>query len=207
MNGDSMKQKNVGFFKRVGRYFKKNIKNSLLLFLTFFKIGAFTFGGGLAMIPFIERETAEKHKWINKEDLLDIVVIAESTPGPIAINAATFVGYKTAGVLGSACATLGVVLPSFLIILLLSFCLDYVVNLKPVAYALWGIRAGVLALIAKSFWSLFKTSKKNVFSIIMMLLAFIAVSVFKLDVIIIVASAAVLGIAAFFISKKAGEKK
>ena len=186
---------------------KEKLLNCLKLFLTFFKIGAFTFGGGLAMIPFIERETAEKHHWIEKEDLLDIVVIAESTPGPIAINAATFVGYKTAGVLGSACATLGVVLPSFLIILLLSFCLDMVVNLKPVAYALWGIRAGVLALIAKSFWSLFKTSKKNVFSIIMMILAFLTVSIFKLDVIIIVAAAAVLGIAVFFISSKVGEKK
>ena len=186
---------------------KEKLLNCLKLFLTFFKIGAFTFGGGLAMIPFIERETAEKHHWIEKEDLLDIVVIAESTPGPIAINAATFVGYKTAGVLGSACATLGVVLPSFLIILLLSFCLDMVVNLKPVAYALWGIRAGVLALIAKSFWFHFKTSKKNVFSIIMMILAFLTVSIFKLDVIIIVAAAAVLGIAVFFISSKVGEKK
>ncbi len=179
----------------------------LKLFITFFKIGAFTFGGGLAMIPFIERETADKHKWIDKEDLLDIVVIAESTPGPIAINSATFVGYKTAGVFGSACATFGVVLPSFLIILLLSFCLDKVITLKPVAYALWGIRAGVLALIAKSFWSLFKQTKKNAFAFVMMALAFLAVSIFKLDVIIIVASAAALGIAAYFISKKGGEKK
>lgn len=186
---------------------KEKLINCLKLFLTFFKIGAFTFGGGLAMIPFIERETAEKHKWIEKEDLLDIVVIAESTPGPIAINAATFVGYKTAGVLGSACATFGVVLPSFLIILLLSFCLDKVIAYKPVAYALWGIRAGVLALIAKSFVSLFKQVKKNVFSFVIMALAFVAVSVFKLDVIIVVVSAALLGIAAYFISKKAGEKK
>lgn len=186
---------------------KEKFKNCLLLFLTFFKIGALTFGGGLAMIPFMERETHEKHHWIEKDDLLDIVTISESTPGPIAINAATFIGYKTAGVLGSVCATLGVVLPSFLIILLLSFCLDRVVQFKPVAYALWGIRAGVLALIAKSFVSLFKQLKKNVFSFVMMALAFVAVSIFKLDVIIIVVSAALLGIAAYFISKKAGEKK
>ncbi|MBQ2824746.1 MAG: chromate transporter [Clostridia bacterium] len=186
---------------------KEKLKNCLMLFLTFFKIGALTFGGGLAMIPFMERETHEKHHWIEKEDLLDIVTISESTPGPIAINAATFIGYKTAGVLGSVCATLGVVLPSFLIILLLSFCLDKVVRFKPVAYALWGIRAGVLALIAKSFVTLFKQVKKNIFAYIMMVLAFIAVSVFKLDVIIIVVSAALLGIAAYFISRKAGEKK
>lgn len=179
----------------------------LKLFLTFFKIGALTFGGGLAMIPFMERETHDKHKWIEKEDLLDIVVISESTPGPIAINAATFIGFKTAGTLGSVFATLGVVLPSFLIILLLSFCLDYIIEFKPVAYALWGIRAGVLALIAKSFYSLFKQIKKNVFAFIMMALAFVAVSIFKLDVIIIVLSAALIGIAAYFISKKGGEKK
>ena len=183
------------------------LKTCLKLFLTFFKIGALTFGGGLAMIPFMERETYEKNHWIEKEDLLDIVTISESTPGPIAINAATFIGYKTAGVFGSVCATLGVVLPSFLIILLLSFCLDYVVDLNPVKYALWGIRAGVLALIAKSFVSLFKQLKKNAFAFIMMALAFVAVAVFKLDVIIIVASAAVLGIAVYFISRKAGEKK
>lgn len=186
-------------------------KNKFLLcfklFYTFFKIGALTFGGGLAMIPFMERETFEKNHWIEKEDLLDIVVISESTPGPIAINAATFIGYKTAGVLGSVCATFGVVLPSFIIILLLSYCLDYVVTLKPVAYALWGIRAGVLALIAKSFYSLFKQTKKNVFAFVMMALAFVAVTFFKLDVIIIVLSAAVLGIAAYFIARKAGEKK
>lgn len=186
---------------------KEKLKNCLLLFLTFFKIGALTFGGGLAMIPFMERETHEKHHWIEKEDLLDIVTISESTPGPIAINAATFIGYKTAGVFGSVCATFGVVLPSFLIILLLSFCLDKVIQFKPVAYALWGIRAGVLALIAKSFVTLFKQVKKNVFAYVMMVLAFLAVSVFKLDVIIIVASAALLGIAAYFISRKAGEKK
>ncbi len=186
---------------------KDKLLNCLKLFLTFFKIGALTFGGGLAMIPFMERETHEKHHWIEKEDLLDIVTISESTPGPIAINAATFIGYKTAGILGSVCATFGVVLPSFLIILLLSFCLDKVIQFKPVAYALWGIRAGVLALIAKSFVTLFKQVKKNVFAYVMMVLAFLAVSVFKLDVIIIVASAALLGIAAYFISRKAGEKK
>lgn len=177
------------------------------LFLTFFKIGALTFGGGLAMIPFMERETAEKNKWIDKDDLLDIVVISESTPGPIAINAATFIGYKTAGVLGSACATLGVVLPSFLIILLLSFCLDELRQFEPVAFALEGIRVGVMALIAKSFWGLFKKAGKNIFAYVMMALAFVAVLVFSLDVFIIVASSAIIGLAAFFIAKKAGEKK
>ena len=90
-------------------------KDLLTLFLTFFKIGAFTFGGGYAMIPLIQKEAVEKHKWISDEDILDIIAIAESTPGPIAINSATFMGYRVAGVLGSAAATFGTVLPSFLI--------------------------------------------------------------------------------------------
>ena len=100
----------------------KNKKLSLCfeLFITFFKIGFFTFGGGYAMIPLIERETAEKKKWVTDNDILDIIAVAESTPGPIAINSATFVGYKTAGFWGSFFSTLGVVLPSFTIIYIIS---------------------------------------------------------------------------------------
>ena len=86
------------------------------IFLTFMKIGAFTFGGGYAMIPLIQKEAVENHKWVTDEDILNVVAIAESTPGPIAINAATFVGYQVAGFTGAVVATLGVVLPSFLII-------------------------------------------------------------------------------------------
>ena len=92
------------------------LKLALQLFTVFFKIGAFTFGGGYAMIPFIQKETAEKRDWITEEEILEIIAIAESTPGPIAINSATFVGYRVAGFWGSAFATFGVVLPSFLII-------------------------------------------------------------------------------------------
>lgn len=91
---------------------KEKLKKVFQLFITFIKIGAFTFGGGYAMVPLIQRETVEKKKWINDDDILEIVAIAESTPGPIAVNSATFVGYKTAGVLGAAAATIGVVLPS-----------------------------------------------------------------------------------------------
>ena len=98
---------------------KKRIQTLWRVFFTFFKIGDFTFGGGYAMIPLIQRETVEKHGWISEEDILEVVAIAESTPGPIAINAATFIGYRVAGFLGSLCATLGVVSPSFVIILLI----------------------------------------------------------------------------------------
>ena len=96
----------------------------LELFLTFLKIGAFTFGGGYAMLPLIQREIVEKRKWITNDDILEVVAIAESTPGPIAVNSATFVGYRTGGFSGALLATLGVVLPSFVIILIVAKCYD-----------------------------------------------------------------------------------
>lgn len=101
---------------------KERLHRAGSLFGTFFKIGAFTFGGGYAMIPLIQREVVEKRRWMEQSDILDIVAIAESTPGPIAINTATFVGYRTGGLVGAGCATLGVVLPSFVIILPSPLC-------------------------------------------------------------------------------------
>ena len=95
-------------------------KECKTLFWAFFKIGAFTFGGGYAMVPLIEREAVETHHWITDQDMLNILAISESTPGPISINSATFIGYRVAGVWGSAAATLGTVLPSFLVISVLS---------------------------------------------------------------------------------------
>ena len=93
------------------------------LFFTFLKIGAFTFGGGYAMIPLVQRETVENHRWITDDELLDIIAIAESTPGPIAVNSATFVGYRVGGTAGALLASLGVILPSFTVILLISLLL------------------------------------------------------------------------------------
>ena len=98
---------------------RKKLKLSLSVFWVFFRIGAFTFGGGYAMIPLITEETVTKRKWISEQDILDIFAIAESTPGPIAINSATFVGYRVAGFWGSFFATLGVVMPSFIIIFII----------------------------------------------------------------------------------------
>ncbi len=189
------------------KFSKEKMKRCLELFLIFFKIGAFTFGGGMAMIPFFEREVVEKKKWIDKDVLLDIVVVSESTPGPIAINAATFIGYRTAGIMGSVCATLGVVLPSFIIILALSSVLLYVRDVPVVNYALRGIRAGVLALVVKALWGLFKQSPKNAFSCVLMFLSFVAVAIFDAKVLIVIISGAFLGLASLLFSRKAGEKK
>lgn len=177
------------------------------LFFAFFKIGAFTFGGGMAMLPFIEKEVIEKKKWIDKDTLMDILVVSESTPGPIAINAATFVGTQTAGVWGSTFATFGVVLPSFVIILLLSFCLEVVWTNPVVQYALRGIRAGVLALLAKSLWGLIKKCPKKAFAYIMIGASFTAVAIFSVKVLLVIACGAVLGLASYFIGRKAGADK
>ena len=129
---------------------RADLAKARLLFWTFFKIGAFTFGGGYAMIPLIQREVAERRHWMEDSDILDIVAIAESTPGPIAINSATFVGYQVCGSFGAFCATLGVVLPSFLVIYAISFVLRQFSHLLVVQYAFNGIRAGVLALLLRA---------------------------------------------------------
>ena len=99
------------------------MNRNLSLFLTFMKIGTFTFGGGYAMIPLIQREVVEEKKWINESELMDMIAIAESTPGPIAINSATFVGHHVGGFWGAFCATVGVILPSFAIIAAISYVL------------------------------------------------------------------------------------
>lgn len=125
----------------------KKIKVILTLFLTMFKIGLFTFGGGYAMIAVIERELVERKKWIEHEEFLDIIAIAESTPGPLAINSATYIGYKRCGFFGSLFATLGVVLPSFIIIYVISLFFDAFMALEYVQYAFYGIQACVAFLI------------------------------------------------------------
>ena len=142
------------------------IPKAIQLFLTFIKIGAFTFGGGYAMLPLIQKEIVEKKHWITDNDILEIVAISESTPGPIAINAATFVGFRICGFWGALFATLGVVIPSYLIILIISFVLKEFQSIKIIQYAFNGIRAGVLALIIKALWSMYIQCPKNIISYI-----------------------------------------
>lgn len=172
----------------------KNKDRLLPLFLTFLKIGAFTFGGGYAMIPLIQKEVTENHKWLSDEDILNIVAIAESTPGPIAINSATFVGYRAAGVLGSVCATLGVVIPSFVIILALSFVLTQFQNVQAVKYAFNGIRAGVLALLVKALWTMYTKSPKGWVAYVVMGASFLLTAIFSGIVIYVIIGCAVFGI-------------
>ena len=164
------------------------------LFCSFFRIGAFTFGGGYAMIPLIQKEAVENNNWISDDDILDVIAIAESTPGPIAINSATFIGYKTAGVWGSVMATLGVVLPSFIIISLISYVLTAFQEIKAVEYAFNGIRAGVLALLLKALWGMYKKAPEGVASYIIMACAFIVSAFTDVNVLLIIVSCAVAGL-------------
>ena len=127
------------------------------LFGTFSKIGAFTFGGGYAMIPLIQREVTERRRWLEDRDILDIVAIAESTPGPIAINTATFVGYQVCGTLGAFCATLGVVLPSFVCILIVARCFEAFRSSFVVQGCMTGLKPAVVGLIGASVLSVAAT--------------------------------------------------
>ena len=125
-------------------------RRCLELFWTFFKIGLFTFGGGYAMISLIEDEVGQKRGWITPEELTEVFAIAESTPGPIAINSATYIGYRQAGVRGSASATLGVVLPSFIIIYVISLFIEQFMQLTVIANAFKGIQVAVAFLILRA---------------------------------------------------------
>lgn len=168
----------------------------LKLFLKFLKIGAFTFGGGYAMIPLIRREIALREGWIEDKDILDILAVSESTPGPIAVNTATFVGYRVAGPLGAACATVGVVLPSFVIIFALSFVLRQFEDFPAVRYAFWGIRVAVVALVLSALVSMAKECPWNIVSYLLAAGAFVLVGLLGANSIVVLITCALVGLAA-----------
>lgn len=179
------------------------MKELLKIFLTFLKIGAFTFGGGYAMIPLIQREVVENQKWVTDEDILDIVAIAESTPGPIAINAATFVGWQKRGFAGAVAATLGVVLPSFVCIFLIFHVLQAFQEAKAVQYAFNGIRVGVLVLVTKALVKMFRTGSKGVIPYMLMGLSFALTTVFRVNTFLVIGLCAAIGLATHL----AGERR
>ncbi len=189
----------------------KKSKLILTLFLCFFKIGAFTFGGGYAMLSLLENEFVEKKGWLTKDEFLDMIAIAESTPGPVAINSATFIGHKTAGVLGSAFSTLGVVLPSFIIIYVISLFLDAFLDLTIVANAFRGIQACVVYLIGSTGLKLLKQMEKKPLPIAIMLSVLVCMTAFslfavKFSSIIYILIAGAVGIIAFYSKKQNGKE-
>ena len=185
---------------------KTNLKTLLSIFGVFFRIGAFTFGGGYAMIPLIQKETVEKKHWITQEEMLDLTVVAESTPGPIAINCATYVGYRKGGFWGSIAAAFGMVLPSFSIILLLSYVLREFQQIEAVQFAFHGIRAGVLALLLKALWNMYKKAPKGIIPYCIMAGAFILTAVFDLNVLYVIIACALSGlISSLIMARRVGK--
>ncbi|MCR1898259.1 chromate transporter [Irregularibacter muris] len=164
------------------------------LFFTFFKIGSFGFGGGYAMLSLIQEEVTSAHGWLTKGEFLDIVAIAEMTPGPIAINMATFVGHELGGILGSALATLGVVLPSFIIVLILVHLFLKFQQNQTIQNALGGIRPAVLALIASAALLLVEEAIIDVYGIIIAIVVFLLVAIKKVNPIIVLVLSGILGI-------------
>ena len=169
------------------------------LFSAFFAIGVMTFGGGYAMLPMLEREIVQKHKWATQEEILNYFAIGQCTPGIIAVNTATFVGYKTRKVLGGICATLGVVAPSVLIITVIAMVLQNFMDIQWVQHAFAGIRVAVCALIAASVIKLFKSNVKKNWHIALAVGAFAAVALLDLSPVYVVVACAVLS---FIFGKK-----
>ena len=187
-------------------------KGYLWLFLTMLKIGLFTFGGGYAMIALLENEFVEKKKWLEKDEFLDVAAIAESTPGPIAINAATYIGYKNSGMIGSMIATLGICIPSFVIIYAISLFFDAFLSLTLVAYAFKGIQICVVYLILTAGLKMLKQMKKTTFNMIIISITLICMIVFslfavKFSTIFHILISGVCGIAVYLLGKIRKEEK
>ena len=166
----------------------------LELFWTFFKIGAMTFGGGLAMMPIMRREVVEKEHWVDDDDIIQILVISETTPGVFAVNAATFIGYKIAGFWGSVVATLGVVVPSFIIISIISLFIVQFKELTLVSYAFYGIQAGVSILILRAAMKLSKKVRFNIFATAIFASSILVALFTGISVIYILIVSAILGL-------------
>ena len=184
----------------------KKTKEYLSLFLTMLKIGLFTFGGGYAMIALLENEFVAKKKWIEKDEFLDVAAIAESTPGPIAINAATYIGFKNAGIVGSIIATLGICIPSVVIIYAISLFFDAFLSLTLVAYAFKGIQICVVYLILSAGLKMLKQMKKTAFNIIIILITLICMVVLslfavKFSTIFYILISGVFGVVVYFLGK------
>ena len=182
------------------------------LLCTFFKIGLFTFGGGYSMISLIDDECVVKKKWITSDELMNVTIIAESTPGPIAINCATYVGYRQAGILGSVISTIGVVLPSFIIIYIISLFFDNILENKIIASAFKGIKIAVSLLVFTAALRMLKIIPRNKLPLIIMALTFvamIAISVFSINFssIYLILIAGLVGYITFAISRFREEDK
>lgn len=183
------------------------LKNLLELYLIFFKIGVVTFGGGLAMLPIIEKELVIKRGWVPKDKLLDYFAIGQATPGIIAVNVATFLGYSRGGILGSLVATLGVVTPSIIIISIIAKFLSGFSENVTVKKALAGINVVVAALLTKVLWGFRKKIFASVLSVILFALAFVGIAFFDVNTVLVVVASILCGFAVFFLGGKKQENE
>lgn len=190
-------------------------KKLINLFITMFKIGLFTFGGGYAMVGIMENELVERKGMIEHEEFVDLLVIAESTPGPIAINSATYIGYKIAGVLGSVVATFAVALPSFTIIFIISLFFNQFLSFTLVAYAFKGIQVAVCYLILSAGVKMLKKLKKNpltltVFAVAILLHLTLTLLSKNFSSIYYIIASGLIGLIAFsitYLKKRKGDEK
>ncbi len=171
-----------------------SLKTLWELFSIFFKIGLCTFGGGIAMLPILERELVEKRNWVESNELLDYFAIGQSTPGIIAVNVATFVGYKRAKIIGGCIATFGMVCPSLIIITVIALFISNFADIVWVQKALVGINVAVAAILTSAVFSFSKKSVKNVFGFFLLLVSFVLIFVFNVGTIWIILGSALLGV-------------
>lgn len=179
------------------------MKQLMELFWAFFRIGSFTFGGGMAMLPMLKREVVVKYGWSTEEELLDIYAIGQCTPGIIAVNTATYIGYQQKGLLGSILGTLGMVTPSIIIISLIATILRNFIDLPIVLHALSGIRIVVCALMLQTVYSLAKAGIKNKLGLFLFLAGFLIATFTPVPTILLVLFAAIVGIITY--TKKKGD--
>ena len=183
------------------------MKQLFLLFITFFKVGLFTFGGGYAMLPLLQDELVRKRKWTTDEELLDYYSIGQCTPGVIAVNVSTFIGYKQKGVVGGCISTLGMIMPSLLIIMLIAAVLTKYMHNPYLGYAFAGIRVAVTALIADTLLGLWKKGIKDRWALGIFLISAALLLWLNLSAIWIVVLASAAGISIYKFGKQKGEKK
>ncbi|WP_243109377.1 chromate transporter [Anaerophilus nitritogenes] len=163
------------------------------IFFTFIKIGAFSFGGGLAMLPFIEKEIVYNHQWITSEEFVDIIAIAQMTPGPIAINSSTFVGYKVQGIIGAMVGSIGIVIPSFILIIILAKYFTNMKDNKATKAVFKGIRPAVLGLILSAAISVGKTALLDMKSVLIALIVLFLLKKVNLHPILAIVVAGIMG--------------
>ena len=183
------------------------MKELMNLFWTFCRIGGLTFGGGYAMLPMLQKEVVEINNWATEEELLDYYAVGQATPGIIAVNTATFVGYKEKGIMGAAFATFGVVFPSLVIIISIAGLIDNFSDLNVVQHAFSGVRIAVGVLILNSLVKLVKGSVKDILGIILFVATFILASFLNISVVYIVIAAALVGVINDYVKKKRGSEQ